>query len=294
MIRFLTSLAVILCASTYAMSANSQFVTTTGTGLDKWASVWLLVEHFVEEVIVVERDRAVATLDGIVFDVPSYELSRDGGLTTYDKLIQHFDASEKSVLAMSKIIREIEIDSWRSEVSIDAQVVEQGFRSMQLKYDREVVTRTCYMQFFNGVYAHIQESTLQATLPQALIPEKSCLQRSTSSEPIVHLSGPVPTLNLHTVLQQQSVGEILFVDTRESWEFNEGHIPGAINMKLRDINEASVASISRDATIIAYCVKDFRGYEAALKMRSLGINAAIMTPNGMRGWVKGWAARSRA
>jgi len=32
-------------------------------------------------------------------------------------------------------------------------------------------------------------------------------------------------------------------------------------------------------------VKDFRGYEVAKKLRKQGINAAIMNPYGIKGWI---------
>jgi len=52
-----------------------------------------------------------------------------------------------------------------------------------------------------------------------------------------HDSGGMP------VLEEQFKMNGYFLDTRESWEFDEGHIPCALNMPLRDITASSVAEL---------------------------------------------------
>jgi len=100
----------------------------------------------------------------------------------------------------------------------------------------------------------------------------------------------VAELDLPTVLAtMESKKQLVFIDTREAFEFREGHIPGAINLTLRQIesldeNSTVMQSLVDADLVIAYCVKDFRGFEAARKLRKLGVNAAIMNPYGIKGW----------
>jgi rhodanese-related sulfurtransferase len=78
---------------------------------------------------------------------------------------------------------------------------------------------------------------------------------------------------------------VVFVDTRETQEFEESHIPGALNIKLRDIDAQSVAVLKGADLVISYCLKDFRGYEVARKLMHHGVdNSAVMNPHGYVAW----------
>lgn len=83
--------------------------------------------------------------------------------------------------------------------------------------------------------------------------------------------------------------DLIFVDAREGQEYTEERIPGAVNVPLRDISGNSLASVTnnRQAPIIAYCIKDFRGYEVARALKRVGYtNVHVMTDPGLRGWKK--------
>lgn len=220
-----------------------------------------------------------------IIDEPGGRFQRTGSSTTFTSLLAHYPAKDPSSSQLATLVHEIEIDAWSQEVSLEAGIVENAFRNMQLLYGRSTVGKTCYLQFFDNVVALIEtDGIVNLPSPKRLIPDKACLTGETKKTKI---STRVPTLPLEKVLALTSTAKKpLFLDTRETWEFEEGHIPGAINMKLREINSDSAQSLSTEHTVIAYCVKDFRGYEAARKLRSYGINAVIMTPHGMRGWIE--------
>ena len=57
------------------------------------------------------------------------------------------------------------------------------------------------------------------------------------------------------------------IDVRSPGEFAEDHIPGAINLRIRDINADSIVQLPPSDLYVAYCVKDFRGFEMARKLR---------------------------
>jgi rhodanese-related sulfurtransferase len=95
----------------------------------------------------------------------------------------------------------------------------------------------------------------------------------------------VASIPIGTVLQSIKDGKkVAFVDGREGQEYAEGHIPGAIDLPLRTIDEGARDTIGNADLVIAYCIKDFRGYEVARRLRDVGVaNTHIMQPYGLNG-----------
>ena len=64
----------------------------------------------------------------------------------------------------------------------------------------------------------------------------------------------------------------MVVDARSSVQFAEGHIPGAVNIPHRTINEATTRDIPRDVTIVTYCAGPGcnASTKAALRLATLG------------------------
>ena len=80
---------------------------------------------------------------------------------------------------------------------------------------------------------------------------------------------------------------VIFVDARESQEFDEEHLPGAINLSLRELESADPKQFDQADLIIAYCMKDFRGYEVAKALHRAGFpQSAILKEYGLAGWKK--------
>lgn len=96
----------------------------------------------------------------------------------------------------------------------------------------------------------------------------------------------VDNYDIKTVLSMIAEDKkVVFVDTRETKEYEESHIPGAVNIKLREVNESAVSALIDADLVISYCVKDFRGYEVARAIKDLGVeNSGIMNPYGIAGW----------
>lgn len=81
--------------------------------------------------------------------------------------------------------------------------------------------------------------------------------------------------------------KVVFIDAREMAEYQEGHIPGAMRMPLRDINNENVSRIPEGDIVIAYCLKDFRGFETAKALSRKGLkNVYVMKPHGLNAWKK--------
>ncbi len=74
------------------------------------------------------------------------------------------------------------------------------------------------------------------------------------------------------------------LDVRETGEFTEGHLPGAVNIPLRTLM-ANVDDIPDDVQVVVYCKS---GYRAGLANAALSIagldNVVAFTPS-YNGWV---------
>jgi rhodanese-related sulfurtransferase/DNA-binding transcriptional ArsR family regulator len=76
------------------------------------------------------------------------------------------------------------------------------------------------------------------------------------------------------LLAQTRAGVVTVLDVRPSDEFNLGHLPGAVNIPLRDL-EARLAEIDPSHEIVAYCRGPYcvLSYEAVAALRTKGFKA---------------------
>lgn len=67
---------------------------------------------------------------------------------------------------------------------------------------------------------------------------------------------------------------IVVIDTRKKFAFDEEHIPGATNFPHREMNRESTAALERDLLYICYCdgIGCNGSTRGALKMTKLGFN----------------------
>lgn len=94
-------------------------------------------------------------------------------------------------------------------------------------------------------------------------------------------SMPIPDL----VAASNAGTSVLYIDTREPEEFAESHIPGAINIPLRDAGEADIQLLAGNKYVVPYCLKDLRAFEVARTLMSGGLsNVRMLEPSGLRGW----------
>jgi rhodanese-related sulfurtransferase len=105
--------------------------------------------------------------------------------------------------------------------------------------------------------------------------------------------GEATVLPVQKVQTEQILGwigqgkRVVFVDARESEEFDEEHIPGAVNVSLRNLERLDPKQYKDADLIVAYCLKDFRGYEVAKALKRAGFaQSVIMKEYGIGGWKK--------
>lgn len=81
------------------------------------------------------------------------------------------------------------------------------------------------------------------------------------------------------MLQEQQ--KPLVIDVRDKAAYDEGHVPGAVNIHLSQIQEGS-ADLPKDRPIITYCGGGSSGVTAANILAEKGYNARVM--EGFRAW----------
>lgn len=98
----------------------------------------------------------------------------------------------------------------------------------------------------------------------------------------------IGSISIEDTLKRMARGDrIVFVDVREQREYREGHIPGAVNLQLRNVRGAKdmLAELKQSDLVIPYCLKDFRGFEVARALSEAGLdNVALITEHGLNAW----------
>ena len=84
--------------------------------------------------------------------------------------------------------------------------------------------------------------------------------------------GKINANEVKKILDNKDENYIL-IDVREEYEYNEGHIPGSINIPLGSI---STIDYEKDKTIIVYCRSGNRSNQAAIKLKNMGYNVKDM------------------
>ena len=149
------------------------------------------------------------------------------------------------------------------------------------------MTIDCYSQFFDIVYQLISNKTQNEwTSLFALAEDGSGCQSTKKDIASRDRSRVVRQMKTTEVLDFIGTGrKVVFVDAREESEFDEYHIPGAVNLTLRQVTPDVKAQFEDADLVIGYCIKDFRGFEIARALAEVGVeNVAIMNPYGIAGW----------
>lgn len=287
---FLLLLFLVLPSSltSAAEAAPRTYITWQSLEPDKWASVWLIRRHLDPEAKIEVRPVGSDLTGGIAFGAPGAHYRRSANLSAFESLLQSKAVKDSALHEMGRIITLIETTSWSLANTPSAHVTERHFRRLQDRFGRQYVPVSCYSGFFDALYRGIQdrlgEKELSASLHRAV---KSQHCDSMQEQQVKQIKAKrVTELSVEQLLAELAENrKVVFVDTREPQEFDELHIPGAINIPMRDLNPEVYERLKQADRVISYCVKDFRGYEVARKMLHNGVHTvAVMKPHGLAGW----------
>lgn len=86
------------------------------------------------------------------------------------------------------------------------------------------------------------------------------------------------------VLGRLGDGKTVFVDVREARELSaSGKIDGAVHMPLQDLPRR-YEELGKDDSIVLYCARGMRSYNAAMFLRDKGYDGARSLTGGLPGW----------
>lgn len=264
------------------------YYTWEGLGPDKWASAWLIHRYAVPgtQIEVIPAGSSAPNPDR-TFDFPGAKYLRVGDQTTFEQITSSWslDAKDPALSRMATIINDIEVNFWGNTVDPVSDYVEAGFRALQRNSQGKPVPQACYFSFFDRVLATAGNTQIPAS-PETLLPDESCF--SSDIEATASANNQfIPQLPVKTIAESVASGrKVAFIDVREPWEFRENHIPNAVNVPLRNIDSLKPEDFADYDYVVAYCVKDFRGFEMAKALKLNGFNnAVILEPFGIKGWV---------
>ncbi len=268
-------------------SERTVYATTGGLGPDKWASIWLVQRYLNPDVRVPILGQIPENHDMVLFDTPGSQFFRDNERTTTAKLRNHYVRDNRVLDQVVSVIHDIEVNMWLPDRDSRSKTIEQAYRDLQLRYDRYRVPYECYMEFFDNVEGYLSASengvtpsTAENLLPAAVCGEKAMVRFHDDKKLVPELS-PDDVFDLI-----RSGKSVAFLDVREPEEFAEFHIPGAVNVQIRNLDDEVLTQLASNDLIVSYCIKDFRGFEMARLIRRAGIDkAAIMYPYGIKGWI---------
>lgn len=271
------------CTRTSVEAVSNQYVTEYGLGPDKWATAWLLTRRADPAATLVVTKPGAPVVDGVYFDLPTSPLRRTGHQAAFEVAKAQFNISDPVIDSLAAIVHEMEINFWAASGPPETMMVEDAFRGLQHTYGRDAVTPECYVAFFDRVYHVLGEASTRGIPVTAERLHLSCdeLMVTTDRNPLVK---EIPLVD---VVSSMAAGhKVIFVDVREPDEFAEGHIPGALNIPIREVGPHLRPRLSGADYVVSYCVKDFRGFEMAKALAEAGVeNSVIMRPYGIKGWI---------
>jgi len=285
-VLFFLSMATLLTGCfTETAQKDPTFITWESREMDTWASVWLINQYIAPGAHVKIRPTGSPTQEGIAFALPDAQFKKTNGRSTFESLVSHYNIDAPEVKAIAGLIRAIEVAPWANSGDHLARQVENAFRGMDKQFRPGKVPVSCYQSFFSGLAKSLHTSDNKSQLDASTLITTDC------SQPIVTSAYRDQTqyvrhLDINQILESIGKGKkVIFVDTRESSEFEETHIPGAINMTLRSVTPEVKSQFDGADLVVPYCIKDFRGYEVAQALHKLGVaNVATMKPYGLAGW----------
>ena len=261
------------------------YATSNGLGPDKWASIWLVQRYLSPDARVQLFPLAATAPSGTIpFDTPDSDYYRNTDHTTFQQLSTALPSTDPELRRLITIIHDIEINLWLPDTDPVSSVVETAYRDLQKRYQRDKVPYGCYLGFFDRVYEALKTPDAISD-GDALIPDENCGRSALIT--LNDTEKRVPEISATTLFDLLRDGaDVVFLDVREPEEFAELHIPNAINLQIRNLNQQHAQNLAKADLVISYCVKDFRGFEMANKLKGYGLsNVAILNPYGLKGWI---------
>src|SRR6266481_7282645 len=123
-------------------------------------------------------------------------------------------------------------------------------------------------------YRLVDESVLDLLAAMRRIAERNSAEVERVVRTYFHDRDSLEAVSRDELLAQTRAGLVTVLDVRPPDEFALGHLPGAVNIPLREL-EARLADLDRSLEIVAYCRGPYcvLSYEAVAALRTKGFTA---------------------
>ena len=85
-------------------------------------------------------------------------------------------------------------------------------------------------------------------------------------------------------ITQDIFASLYFIDTRQASEFEQGTVPGAVNIEWRAIF-GEVDAIPTDQKVVLFCNTGVLSAQAAFGLRVAGLENVVVLQSGYQGWL---------
>mgnify|MGYP001210657644 CR=1 FL=1 len=89
-------------------------------------------------------------------------------------------------------------------------------------------------------------------------------------------------LEVYELLQGDTAGQL--IDVREWWEFEQGHIPGAVHIPMQQIPER-LAEVNKDGPVVIVCYSGQRSAAVTEYLHARGYNNVRNLAGGVEAWL---------
>lgn len=119
---------------------------------DKLASIWLIKRFVDPEAQIKLYPRGEPVTEGIPFDTPDAEFRRYHNMSTYEMLRKHYKIDDPRCQYISRIIHDIEINTWEKKVMAESRLVIDAIQKILGDADSsdEIILKG--IQFFDRLY----------------------------------------------------------------------------------------------------------------------------------------------
>ena len=118
-----------------------------------------------------------------------------------------------------------------------------------------------------------------------LIPLVACSSQGAQAPSEVDLSALPDTVTPQQVNEIRNHPDVVVIDVREPWEYNEGHIPGVKLIPLGTLPDR-MNEIPKDKTVILTCRSGNRSGQAFRFLREQGFDNVHNMEGGILAWEK--------
>ncbi len=94
----------------------------------------------------------------------------------------------------------------------------------------------------------------------------------------------IPEITIAKAMEEKD--NAIFIDVREQYEWDQGHIDNAIHIPLSWLMKGNLPDIPKDNKLIIYCAAGIRSEQAAQLLKTAGFENVANLKSGFDGWMK--------